>query len=86
MDTVTVHYWPTESQSCSSIQPLSFILTVTLILSSCTTLMLCTSVWTDHWESMDWDFQKVRLLMFKNNIYFIHFKTILGYISFGKAK
>lgn len=60
MDTVTVHYWPTESQgACSSIQPLSFILTITLIVSSCTTLMLCTSVWTDHWEHMEWDFQEV---------------------------
>jgi len=60
MDTVTVHYWPaTESQGCSSIQPLSFILTITLILSSCTTLMLCTSVWTDHWENIEWNFEEV---------------------------
>jgi len=60
MDTVTVHYWPTESQGCSSIiQPLSLILTITLIISSCTTLMLGMSVWTDHWENMEWDFQEV---------------------------
>lgn len=62
MDTVTVHYWPTESQSCSSTQPLTFILTITLILSSCTTLMLCTSIWTDHWANMEWDFQEVSYL------------------------
>lgn len=58
MDTVTVHYWPTESQGLL-IQPLTLFLTATLILSSCTTLMLCTSVWTNHWENMEWDFQEV---------------------------
>ncbi|KAE9544902.1 hypothetical protein AGLY_000445 [Aphis glycines] len=58
MDTVTVHYWPTETQGCLSVQPLTLFLTITLILSSCTTFMLCTSVWTNHWESMEWDFQE----------------------------
>ncbi|XP_029344341.1 uncharacterized protein LOC100570186 isoform X3 [Acyrthosiphon pisum] len=58
MDTVTVHYWPTEAQGCLSIQPLTLFLTITLLLSSCTTLMLCTSVWTNHWENMEWDFQE----------------------------
>lgn len=66
MDTVTVHYWPTEPQSCSSIQPLSFILTITLILSSCTTIMLCTSVWTNHWEYIEWDYQEVSLVKVNN--------------------
>ncbi|XP_022179364.1 uncharacterized protein LOC111039981 [Myzus persicae] len=58
MDTVTVHYWPTEAQGCILIQPLTLFLTITLILSSCTTFLLCTSVWTNHWENMDWDFQE----------------------------
>ncbi|CAI6373191.1 unnamed protein product [Macrosiphum euphorbiae] len=58
MDTVTVHYWPTEAQGCLSIQPLTLFLTITLLLSSCTTFMLCTSVWTNHWENMEWDFQE----------------------------
>ncbi|XP_025194786.1 uncharacterized protein LOC112594269 [Melanaphis sacchari] len=58
MDTVTVHYWPTEAQGCLSVQPVTLFLTITLILSSCTTLMLCTSVWTNHWENMEWDFQE----------------------------
>lgn len=58
MDTVTVHYWPTEARGCLSVQPLTLFLTITLILSSCTTFMLCTSVWTNHWESMEWDFQE----------------------------
>ncbi|VVC34820.1 Hypothetical protein CINCED_3A020718 [Cinara cedri] len=58
MDTVTVHYWTNEPRGCSSMQPLSLILTITLILSSCTTLMLCMSVWTDHWEIIEWDFQE----------------------------
>lgn len=60
MDTVTVHYWPTEAQGYLSIQPLTIFLTMTLLFSSCTTLMLCTSVWTNHWENMEWDFQEVR--------------------------
>lgn len=64
MDTVTVHYWPTEAQGYLSIQPLTIFLTITLLFSSCTTLMLCTSVWTNHWENMEWDFQEVS---FKNS-------------------
>ncbi|XP_060840216.1 uncharacterized protein LOC132921289 isoform X2 [Rhopalosiphum padi] len=58
MDTVTVHYWPTETQGCLSVQPVTLFLTITLILSSCTTFMLCTSIWTNHWENMEWDFQE----------------------------
>jgi len=67
MDTVTVHYWPPESRG-SSIQPLPFIITITLILSSCTTFMLCTSVLSDHWENMEWDFQEVSQVINKYNI------------------
>lgn len=88
MDTVTVHYWPTESLGRSSVQPLTFILTITVILSSCTTLILCTSVLTDHWETIEWDFQEV-------SIYFYPIKTlsdyyrpniILGDINFKNTK
>jgi len=67
MDTVTVHYWPTEAQGCLSVQPLTLFLTTTLIVSSCTTFMLCTSVWTNHWESMEWDFQEVSIQEFNVN-------------------
>lgn len=70
MDTVTVHYWPTESQKRSSLQPLTFILTITVILSSCTTLILCSSVLTDHWETIEWDFQEVSIIFYLDIIYF----------------
>lgn len=74
MDTVTVHYWPTEPQDCGPpLQPISFILTITLILSSCTALMLCTSVWTDHWENIEWDFHEVSYQYYYDRIIFVEY-------------
>ncbi|XP_050542528.1 uncharacterized protein LOC126906202 isoform X1 [Daktulosphaira vitifoliae] len=67
MDTVTVHYWSTETKSFANKQTHSILLVAALIFSMSTTVMLCSSIWTDHWDSVEWDIeQAIELLKTQN--------------------
>ncbi|XP_047995294.1 uncharacterized protein LOC125233352 [Leguminivora glycinivorella] len=50
MDTQT----PPQECECG-VQPSVFYLLATLLLTSCSTAMLCASIMTDHWEHVVWE-------------------------------